>query len=193
MISIPSIHVAVGCSLTSLSLSFLKQRFVNGDDDYRNARLRIMPHIVEGPLPVRMLAPKGKELVVSRESLPVTWRKYHAETKNGRRLHPCFETELDCMSDKTMRGMAGIVKRYLKSLAIDVAAIIMKPDDITEDESQACVTTWSFDKIDVDMCPEMPPRAEHADEMSEEKLDMIRASNYAGLTPELVKEIEAAA
>jgi hypothetical protein len=79
------------------------KRFVNGDDAYRNARLKLMPSIVQGPMPVRILAPKGKELVIARDYLPVTTKKYNPKTVGGKSLHPCLETELDCQSNKTMR------------------------------------------------------------------------------------------
>jgi hypothetical protein len=89
--------------------------------------------------------------------------------------------------------MAGIVKRYFSVLAVDIAAVIDKPDGSTEDEPKAVISMWRFDKIDVDSCPVMPPRVENADELSEEKIDVLRATQLTGLTPEQLKEIEVSA
>ena len=40
------------------------KRFLKGDDEYRNQRLKAVPCLVEAPVPVKMLAPQKKEIMV---------------------------------------------------------------------------------------------------------------------------------
>jgi len=132
---------------------------MNGDDEYRNRRLKIIPVVAEGPLAVKVLAPPRRELVVRCEALPVTWRNYEASRDpNGRELFPAIECEIDCMSNRAIRAMAGILKRNLGSLCIDIACIIQKPDGLEEDEPQACLGLFRFNHIDVERCPAFPDR-----------------------------------
>jgi hypothetical protein len=72
--------------------------------------------------------------------------------------------------------MAGIVKKHLSSLAIDVAVTISKPDGQVEDEPQACLGLWRFDHIDVDSCPELPDRHEIEAKNQGQSSDVFRAS-----------------
>jgi hypothetical protein len=58
------------------------KRFLNGDSEYRNERLKIILSIVEGPLAVKILAPPKKELRLNCASLPVSWQQYDPETTN---------------------------------------------------------------------------------------------------------------
>jgi len=112
-----------------LHVAIATQRFLNGDDEYRNQRLKIIPVVADGPLAVRVLAPPRRELVVGCATLPVRWKTYEASVDpSGRKLHPAVEAELDCVSSRAIRGMAGILKRNLKSLCIDIACVISPPD-----------------------------------------------------------------
>jgi hypothetical protein len=130
-------------------------------------RLRLIPSLVEGPLAIRILAPPKREFLISCDALPVHWRSYEAEIdpKTGRRLAPALQIELDCVSNRIMRGMAGILKRHFESVAIDVAVVVQKPDGQEEDEPQACLGMWRFNHIDVSKCPSFPDRFEYESEV----------------------------
>ena len=122
----------------------------------------MIPSVTDGPLAVRMLAPPKRELVVACELLPITWRKHEAKVDaHGRKLHPAFECELDCMTNKAIRVMTGIFKRNIGSLAVDVAAVIQKPEGSDEEEPEACIGMFRMNKIDVASCPKLPDRYEH--------------------------------
>ena len=155
---------------------FYMKRFFNGSDEYRNARMKLIPSLVEGPLAVRVLAPPKKEKVVDCAFLSVSWAKHAPTVVNGKRLHTAITCELDCLSTRVIRGMAGIVKKHLSSLAIDVAVTISKPDGQVEDEPQACLGLWRFDHIDVDSCPELPDRHEIEAKNQGQSSDVFRAS-----------------
>lgn len=154
----------------------------------------MIPSVVDGPLAVRVLAPPKREICVSCALLPVSWRSYEAgvDAETGKKLAPALEVVLDCTSNRAMRSMAGILKRNLQSLAIDVAVVIQKPDDQDEEEPQACLAMWRFNHIDVSKCPTFPDRFEYeskvkmAQETSNPLLDpdVMRASRMVLISPE---------
>lgn len=132
----------------------------------------MLPYVVDGPLPIRMLAPPKRERTVHCDLLPTKWRQSEGMTRpDGRYLHPCLELELDLMANKTMRGFSSLVKRHLCKLSVDVAVVIDKPDLQEEEEPSACVGMWRFDKVDVSQCPHLPERLGHS-----VQADTIRAS-----------------
>jgi hypothetical protein len=160
----------------------------------------MIPSVVDGPLAVRILAPPKREICVSCALLPVSWRSYEAEVDaaTGRKLAPTLEITLDCTSNRAMRSMAGILKRNLQSLAIDVAIVIQKPDEHDEEEPQACLAMWRFNHIDVSKCPTFPDRFEYEANVRMEQEttsplhhpDVMRASKIVPISTE---ELEALA
>jgi len=101
-------------------------------------------------LAVKVLAPPKREIVINGPLIPISWHQYNAETKGDQTLHPIVEVQLDCITSRAVRSMAGIIKRNLKSLTIDVACTVGPPDDKANDsEPRACIGLWRFDHIDV--------------------------------------------
>jgi hypothetical protein len=130
-----------------------------------------MSEIVEAPYPIRLLAPKGKEIQVERPFLPTT---YHRHDVVGD-LCPILEVTLDMLGNATIRGMASLVKRYLSGISLDLAAIVTAPDGQTEgDEPEACLGLWRMNHIDVTQYPRLPDRFE-TDGCSDETVQAIRA------------------
>jgi len=159
------------------------KRFLNGDDTYRNQRLKVIPSVADGPLAIRLIAPPKREVQISCALLPVTWRKYEAEVAppHGRKLEPLLEIELDCVQTATMRAMAALAKRNIKSVALDVAIVISKPEGQKEEEPEACVGIWRFNKIDVSECCSFPDAYEEEAAARGQHPDVFRASAVVGL------------
>lgn len=140
------------------------KRFLLGDTKYRNERLKIIPSVVDAPGAVKLVAPAKREIPIHSEGfLPVSWRVHNREkTPEGRVLCPTIECELDCMTSRAIRGMAGLVKRNLKKLAIDCAVIIGNPvKSKTKEEPEACLGLWRFNHVDISECPAFPKRHDH--------------------------------
>ena len=111
-----------------------------------------MPSVVEAPYAVRCVSPSKQEYPMGdRAYLPLLWTKYPAEPENNKAI--AMELEIDCMSSGWVRSMAGIVKRNLVSLSIDVAVLLKT------EEAQLCLAMWRFDHIDISSSPTMPARA----------------------------------
>jgi hypothetical protein len=150
------------------------KRFLNGNDEYKDLRLKMLPYVVDGPYPIKVLSPPKKEVTINCALLPTKWHQHEGETRtDGRYLYPCLELELDLMATKVMRGFASLVKRYLSKMLVDVAVTIDKPDLQQEEELSACIGMWRFDKVDISHCPNLPNRLSGR---SSVQADTIRAS-----------------
>jgi hypothetical protein len=168
------------------------KRFLIGDSIYRNERLKLIPSIVEGPLAVKVLAPPKKEVRLNCASLPVSWQQYDPEiTSKGRKLCPALEVTWDCVSGRSMRTMASIVKRNLHYLSVDMAIVIGQPKGKEEDELIACLGLWRMDHIEVSTCPHFPDYL--ADEASSkgQDPDVLRATKLVSMTSLELEELAA--
>lgn len=136
--------------------------------------------LVDGPGPIRYIAPPKNTVTIITENLPSCWKEHPGTVdSNGETvLHPCLEVECDLMANRAMRSVAALVKRYLVNMVGDVAVLIEKPYLQEEDEPRACVGMCRFDRVDVRHCPEMPPRAEEPETLEER--DLMRASAVIG-------------
>ena len=121
------------------------QRFLSGTDEYRNKRLKIIPSLVDGPYIIKTLTPPAKEMVCGCESLPLTWTKHDANPGRGHCL--ALELVLDCVTFRSVRTAAGLLKRNLTSICMDVAIVVSTPDGQSDEEPQACLGMWRFDRI----------------------------------------------
>jgi hypothetical protein len=119
----------------------------------------MIPSLVDGPMPIRMLAPPKREKVVNCDWMPIIWNQHEEEIdSNGNTLCTVVEATLDCMTSRPIRSMAGLVKKYLHFLSIDVAIVIATPDHQDEIEPSACLGLWRFNHIDISQCPHLPDR-----------------------------------
>lgn len=141
-----------------------------------------MPCVVDGPMPIRMIAPPKKEKVVHCDWLPIIWKQHEEDTINGRTMCAHLEATLDCMTNRAIRSMASLVKTYVKQLFIDLAIVIGDPDKRVVAEPSACLGLWRFDHIDVSLCPGWPDRFEAEAKLLGQPRDVIRASVALGLS-----------
>jgi hypothetical protein len=129
---------------------------MTGDDEYKNARLKILPYLVDGPLHIKMLVPSKKELTITERILPMKWTKHEEETVEGKHLAPCLEVEVDVMSNGALRRTSGLLRNCMKNIVIDLAITIEKPCNTDADEPSACIGLFRFNNIDIDKCPPLP-------------------------------------
>lgn len=149
----------------------------------------MIPSLAEGPRAMSLLAPPKKERLVHCETLPITWRQHGACIKDGRKLYPHLEATLDCMTNRAVRSLTCMVKRYLHALSVDVAVVIAKPEEQEESEPSACLGLWRFDHINIYECPTLPDRFAAEASSIGQSPDLIRASLALGLSPEEANEL----
>ncbi|KAL7541820.1 hypothetical protein ACHAXR_012554 [Thalassiosira sp. AJA248-18] len=134
------------------------KRFLMGDDEYRNARCKVIPHIVDGPLAIRLIRPKPAEHNMDGPRHPLTWSKIQKsiDSDTGRTHAALLECNVDLFSEKTIRKVINIVRPHLQSITIDVAIIISRPDDSDIEEPCACLGLWRIEKVDFESCAVFP-------------------------------------
>lgn len=120
----------------------------------------MIPSLVDGPMPIRMLAPPKREKVVNCDWMPIVWNQHDQVIGPDGNvvMYPVLEATLDCMTSRPIRSMAGLVKKYLHLLSIDAAIVIGTPEHQLEPEPSACLGLWRFNHIDISMCPFLPDR-----------------------------------
>lgn len=159
------------------------KRFLNGSSEYRNDRFMMIPSVVDGPLPVKVLAPPKKETLIHGRIMPVSWVKHDPRTApDGRKLAPAMECEFDCISSRAIRSMAGIVKKHLHKLVIDLAVVVGKPPKQKEPEFQAVLGLFRFDHIDISTCPPFPSHETDESQLMAFDLDVVKASRLVQMS-----------
>ncbi|KAK6933382.1 Protein ENHANCED DISEASE RESISTANCE 2, C-terminal [Dillenia turbinata] len=104
---------------TPLESTPLLEKFVNGDDAYRNSRFKLIPYISKGSWIVKQSV--GKKACLVGQALEATYIR-------GRNY---LELDIDVGSSSVARGVSGLVLGYLSSLVIEMAFLIQAE---TEDE-----------------------------------------------------------
>jgi hypothetical protein len=90
----------------------LLENFVRGDDHYRNASFKLIPHIAKGSWIVKQSV--GKTACLIGEALEIT---YHTD-KNY------IELDVDIGSSSVAKGVVNLVLGYLSKLVIELAFLI---------------------------------------------------------------------
>ncbi|PKI56371.1 hypothetical protein CRG98_023256 [Punica granatum] len=100
----------------------LLQRFVNGDDAYRNSRFKLIPYISKGSWIVKQSV--GKKACLVGQALEINY----CRGKNY------LELDVDVGSSTVARGVVSLVLGYLNNLVIEMAFLVQgnTPDELPE-------------------------------------------------------------
>ncbi|XP_059628320.1 protein ENHANCED DISEASE RESISTANCE 2-like [Cornus florida] len=97
---------------TPLKETPILERFVNGDNAYRNSRFKLIPYISKGSWLVKQSV--GKKACLVGQALEVNY----ARGKNY------IELDIDVGSSTVARGVASLVLGYLNNLVVEMAFLI---------------------------------------------------------------------
>jgi hypothetical protein len=92
--------------------STLYERFINGTDAFRNARLKLIPSVAEGPWLVQSAV--GSRPAILGKALKQRFSKGEGH----------FEVAIDCNSSPAAGRIVSLVKSYARSLVVDLAFVI---------------------------------------------------------------------
>lgn len=107
-------------------------KWLQGDDDYRNERLKLIPYVAEGPWVVRNMvtgrpAIIGKRLPVSYKFLPGGGMGKHSTAKAN--AQPLLICTLDIGNgSSTAKRIVSVCRRYMSSLTVDIGLVIQAED-----------------------------------------------------------------
>jgi len=137
------------------------KRFIKGDAEYRNKRLKIYPVFREGPMAVRMLFyPPSKQFCIWGTMLPVIWNDQKPTTTQvGQKKSLVIEACVDVVSNRLARSTAQLIGSSLKNIDMDIAVVIGTPDHQEEKEPEACIGYYRYDHVDLQTCSRLPPKS----------------------------------
>ncbi|KAK7315502.1 hypothetical protein VNO77_34052 [Canavalia gladiata] len=120
---------------TPLQDTPLLQRFVDGDDAFRNSRFKLIPYISKGSWIVKQSV--GNKACLLGQALKICYVR-------GRNY---LELDVDVGSSAVARGVASLVFRYLNNLVVEMAFLIQAN---TEAElPEVLVGTCQLNRMDV--------------------------------------------
>jgi len=126
------------------------QAFVNGDQEYRDGKLKLLPVVVEGPWIVKKAVGPGTSPAMVGRDLPLQY--YFTEptaTKKG-----IYEVDVLVTASRIARGILNVVKGHTKSLTIAFAFIIEAAEQVDLPENVLCA--FQVHSMDLEACPRLP-------------------------------------
>jgi len=128
----------------------LYDQFVAGDDEYRDARFKIIPRVFEGPWFVRHTVGKGNKAAKLAEQIELA---YH----NGPHY---FEVGINVSESAFGNKILGVVKQNISNISIDLAFII---EGVTTAElPERVLGALRFHNLDVPNAPVLPNACDQA-------------------------------
>lgn len=111
--------VALDPSLTAAETTLAA--WLQGDDTYKNDRLKLIPYVAEGPWVVRSMV-TGKPAVIGKR-LPVRYQLNPADATTGQAA--LLECTLDIgSSSATAKRIVSVCRRYMSALTVDIGFVI---------------------------------------------------------------------
>ncbi|CAN6479366.1 unnamed protein product [Victoria cruziana] len=121
----------------------LLERFVNGDDAFRNSRFKLIPYISKGSWIV-------KQTVGRKACLPATGLEI-----NYIRGQNYLETAIHIGSSSVATGVMGLVLRYLSTLVIELAFVIQANTE--EELPEFLLGTCQLNQLDIAKAANVTP------------------------------------
>ena len=149
------------------------KRFLLGDNDYRNARAKVIPYVVDGPLAIRVIKPKPLEVDLWGPRHPSKWEDVpkSVDPKTGKVNHVVLECDIDLLANKTIRKIINIVRPHIGSIVADLALIVSAPKHSEIEEPSCCLGLWRIDRVDFEQCAVVPEKTIH--EAARELTDVL--------------------
>ena len=124
-------------------------KFVAGDQKFRDARLKLLPVVVEGPWVCRKAIGGGNAPAVIGKALPV----HYFNDTDGATGH--FEADLDVCASSVARGILSIVKNHTKSITIDLVFILEA--QASSELPEQVLGAYRLHSLDPSRCNILPP------------------------------------
>ena len=121
----------IGQDLTHAERTLAK--WLQGDEKYKNDRLKLIPYVAEGPWVVRNMV-TGRPAIIGRK-LPVTYRTLSPGGGSHPTAAPLCECTLDIgSSSATAKRIVSVCRRYMSGLSADIGFVIQaeSPDELPE-------------------------------------------------------------
>lgn len=126
------------------------EKFVKGDQQYRDAKLKLLPVVVEGPWIVKKAVGPGTSPAMLGKDLPLQY--YFTEPSAAR--NGIYEVDVLVTASRIARGILNVVKGHTKSLSIAFAFIIEASEESELPETVLCA--FQVHSLHLEDCPCLP-------------------------------------
>jgi len=124
--------------------------FVAGDQQYRDARLKLLPVVIDGPWIVKAAVGNGKSPALLGKVIPLQYFfRQPKGTEKG-----IYEVDVIITASSIAKGILNVVKGHAASLSIAFAMIIeaSKPEELPE----TVLCSFQIHALNLDDCPHLP-------------------------------------
>jgi hypothetical protein len=125
-------------------------KFANGDQQYRDARLKLLPVVIEGPWIVKAAVGNGTAPALLGKVIPL---QYFFQQPEGDRKGT-YEVDVIITASSIAKGILSVVKGHTKSLTIAFAIIIEASTQQELPETVLC--SFQIHALNLDDCPHLP-------------------------------------
>mmetsp|Transcript_15440 Transcript_15440/g.35092 ORF Transcript_15440/g.35092 Transcript_15440/m.35092 type:complete len:288 (-) Transcript_15440:1243-2106(-) len=126
--------------------------FVDGDQQYRDARLKLLPVVLEGPWIVKAAVGNGKSPALLGKVIPI---QYFFRQPNGAE-RGVYEVDVIITASTIAKGILNVVKGHAKNLSIGFALIIEASKQEELPETVLC--SFQIHSLNLDDCPRLPEK-----------------------------------
>jgi len=126
--------------------------FVAGDQQYRDARLKLLPVVIDGPWIVKAAVGNGKSPALLGKVIPLQYFfRQPKGTKKG-----IYEVDVIITASSIAKGILNVVKGHAQSLSIAFALIIEASQ--AEELPETVLCSFQIHALDLDDCPHLPEK-----------------------------------
>ena len=125
-------------------------KFLKGDQEYRDARLKLLPYVVEGPWIVKTAVGPGKSPALLGKVIPLQYFFRDAESKQK----AVYEVDVLISASAIAKGILSVVKSQTKALTIGFAFIIEAAEQSELPETVLC--SFQVHSLHLEDCPVLP-------------------------------------
>ena len=126
-------------------------KFLKGDQEYRDARLKLLPVVVDGPWIVKTAVGSGKSPALLGKVVPLQYFFRDAD----RHHKGVYEVDVIITASSIAKGILSVVKGHTKSVSIAFALIIEATNEEELPETVLC--SFQIHSIHLEECPVLPP------------------------------------
>jgi len=133
-------------------------KFINGDQQYRDARLKMLPVVIDGPWIVKKAIGPGTAPALLGAVIPIQYYfTKPTETKKG-----TYEIDIIISASRLANSILTVVKGHTKKLTIAFAFIIEAAEQSELPETVLC--SFTLHSLHLEHCPHLPPYVESTDD-----------------------------
>ena len=125
-------------------------KFIEGDQQYQDGKLKLLPVVVDGPWIVKKAVGPGTSPAMIGKDLPLQY--YFTEPIGN--IKGVYEVDILVTASRIARGILNVVKGHAKSLTIALAFTIEASEETELPETVLCA--FQVHSLHLEDCPNLP-------------------------------------